>query len=70
LKCAASAAQNLLARREDEAALRDAVALARPGQELGPAGRVYCAFRALADRGDPFRPERLAAVAADLMAPL
>src|SRR5208337_1459573 len=48
------------------AAVRDAVALARPGQELGPAGRVYSAFRALADRGDPFRPERLAAVAADL----
>ena len=62
-------AQNLLKRREDEAALRDAIALARPGQELGPAGRVYAAFRTLADRGDPFSPERLAAVAADLQAP-
>ena len=70
LKNAAAAAQNLLKRREDEAALRDAVALARPGQALGPAGRVYSAFRALADRGDPFRPERLAAVAADLQSPL
>ena len=41
LKSAAAAAQNLLKRREDEAALRDAVALARPGQDFGPAGRVY-----------------------------
>ncbi|MGO9418693.1 DUF1403 family protein [Roseiarcus sp.] len=62
--------QSLLNRREDEAALRAAVALARPGQALGPAGRVYGAFRALADRGDPFRPERLAAVASDLQASL
>ena len=45
LKSAAAVAQNLLNRREDEAALRDAIALARPGQELGPAGRVYSAFR-------------------------
>jgi hypothetical protein len=70
LKCAAAVAQTLLARREDESALRDAVALAKPGRELGPAGKVYSAFRALCGRGDPFRPERLAAVAADLMAPL
>ena len=61
---------NLLNRREDEAALRDAVALAKPGQELGPAGRVYSAFRTLAGPGDPLRPVRLAAVAADLQAPL
>ncbi len=64
LKSAAAVAANLLNRREDEAALRDAIALARPGQELGPAGRVYSAFRALGDRGDPFRPARLSAVAA------
>ena len=70
LKSAAAVAQNLLKRREDEAALRDAIALARPGQDLGPAGRVYAAFRMLARPGDPFRPERLAAVAADLQAPL
>src|SRR5208283_4659715 len=70
LKCAAAVAQNLLNRREDESGLRDAVALARPGEALGPAGRIYSAFRALADRGDPFRPERLSAVAADLQAPL
>ena len=48
-------------RREDEAALRDAFALSRPGQDLGPAGRAYVAFRALSDRGDPFRVETLIA---------
>ncbi len=70
LKSAAAVSANLLNRREDEAALRDAIALARPGQDLGPAGRVYAAFRILAGPGDPFRPKRLAAVAADLQAPL
>ena len=70
LKSAAAVGENLLNRREDEAALRDAVALMRPGQELGPAGRVYGAFRVLARPGDPFRPERLAAVAADLQSPI
>src|SRR5271169_4911736 len=70
LKSATAVAQNLLNRREDEAALRDAVALAKPGQELGPAGRVYAAFRTLCGPGDPSRPERLYAVAADLQAPL
>ena len=70
LKSAAAVAQTLLNRREDESALRDAVAFRRPGQELGPAGKVYAAFRGLASPGDPFRPERRAAVAADLMAPL
>ena len=69
LKSAAAVAQNLLNRREDEAALRDAVALARPGQDLGPAGRVYSAFRVLAGPRDPFGPKRLSAVAADLQAP-
>jgi hypothetical protein len=68
LKSAAAVTANLLNRREDEAALRDAVALAKPGQDLGPAGRVYSAFRTLAGPGDPFRPKRLAAVAADLQA--
>ena len=70
LKSAAAVAQNLLNRREDEAALRDAVALARPDQDLGPAGRVYAAFRILGGPGDLFRPQRLAAVADDLQAPL
>ena len=69
LKNATAVAQNLLHRREDEAALRDAIALGKPGQDLGPAGRVYSAFRTLAGPGDPLRPARLAAVAADLQAP-
>ena len=56
LKSAAAVAQNLLNRREDKAALRDAIALGKPGQDLGPAGRVYSAFRTLADGGDPLRP--------------
>src|SRR5208337_3435513 len=70
LKSAVAVAQNLLKRHEDEAAQRDAVALAKPGQELGPAGRVYSAFRTLSGPGDLFRPKRLAAVAADLQSPL
>src|SRR5271170_8201111 len=70
LKSATAVAQNLLKRREDEAALRDAIALAKTGQDLGPAGRVYAAFRTLCGPGDPFRPGRLAAVAADLQSPL
>jgi hypothetical protein len=70
LKSATAVAQNLLKRREDEAALRDAIALAKPGQALGPAGRVYAAFRTLSSPDDPFRPERLSAVAADLQSPL
>ena len=70
LKSAAAVTANLLNRREDEAALRDAIALGKPGQELGPAGRVYAAFRMLVGPGDPLRPARLAAIAADLQAPL
>src|SRR5271166_1485333 len=70
LKSAAAVVRNLLNRREDEAALRDAIALARPGEALGPAGRVYSAFRILAGPGDLLRPGRLSAVAADLQAPL
>ena len=69
LKSAAAVAQTLLKRREDEAALRDAVALAKPGQDLGPGGRVYAAYRTLSGPRDPFRRKRLAAVAAELMTP-
>src|SRR5271166_2266182 len=45
LKSAVAAAQNLLARREDEAALRDAVALARPGEALGCAAVLTSKMR-------------------------
>lgn len=37
-------------RPEDEAALRDAVLLTRPGDEVGPAGRMVLAWRRLATR--------------------
>lgn len=37
-------------RREDEAALRDAVLLTRPGDDVGPAGRMLLAWRRLAAR--------------------
>ncbi len=70
LKGAAAVAASLLNRWEDEAALRDAIALAKPGQELGPAGRVYSPFRTLTARGDPFRPERLVDATADLQSPI
>lgn len=35
-------------RAEDEAALRDAVLLARPGDDVGPGGRMYLVWRRLA----------------------
>ena len=38
LKSAAAVTANLLNRREDEAALRDAIALGKPGQDLGAGG--------------------------------
>ena len=70
LKSAAATAATITKRREDEAALRDAFALRRPGQDLGPAGRAYAAFRVLADPGHPWRVESLLAVAANLQSPL
>lgn len=49
LRCAASAVR-LLGRSEDEAALRDAVLLTAPGDDPGPAGRVFLAFKSLSIR--------------------
>src|SRR4051812_20002444 len=42
---AAAAAARLLRLREDEAALRDAHHLTRPGADPGPAGRLHRAWR-------------------------
>lgn len=67
---AAAATLKRLGRREGEGELRDAWALSKPGQDPGPAGRVYAAWRRLSDPGDAFRPERLRAVAEDLQRPL
>jgi hypothetical protein len=47
LKCAASAVR-LSGRGEDEDALRDAVLLCAPGDDPGPAGTIFVAFRRLA----------------------
>lgn len=47
---AATVSARLLRLREDEAALRDAHHLTRPGDDPGPAGRLYRAWRDLAAR--------------------
>lgn len=46
----AAALMPMLGRAEDEAALRDAVMLTRPGDDPGPAGQVLMAWRRLAER--------------------
>lgn len=53
LKCAAVAVQ-LMGRKEDEAALRDAVLLTAAGDDPGPAGRVLWAYKRLATRKPGF----------------
>ncbi len=58
-----AAAASLEGRAGDEASLRDAFALTKPGGDPGPAGRVYAAWRALASG------RRLADIAVDLGAP-
>ncbi|EHH09252.1 DUF1403 family protein [Mesorhizobium amorphae] len=45
---AAAATAKQAGRVEDEAALRDAVLLTRPGDNVGPAGRMFLAWRRLA----------------------
>jgi len=62
LKAAAHVAER--GRSDDEASLRDAFALMRPGGDPGPAGRRYVAWRALAEPG-----ARLDEIAAALGAP-
>ncbi|MGX5806198.1 DUF1403 family protein [Bradyrhizobium sp. Arg314] len=47
---AAAATARQAGRVEDEAALRDAVLLSRPGDNVGPAGRMLLAWRKLAAR--------------------
>lgn len=48
LKCAAVAAR-LMGRNADETGLRDAVLLTAPGDDPGPAGKVFLAFTRLSD---------------------
>lgn len=53
LKCAATAIR-LIGRNEDAAALRDAVLLTAAGDNPGPAGRVFLAYKRLATRKPGF----------------
>lgn len=53
LKCAAAAVR-LMGRNEDERALRDAVLLTAAGDDPGPAGRVFFAYKRLATRKPAF----------------
>lgn len=62
LKCAAAAVR-LMGRNEDEAALRDAVLLTAPGDDPGPAGKVFLAFRRLAARKTGFSTMAVAELA-------
>ena len=62
---AACASLQAAGRPQDKAALRDALAFTSDGADPGPAGRVYRAWRALADG-----PPRWAEIGSDLGAPL
>ena len=62
LKCAAVAVR-LMGRGEDEAALRDAVLLTAAGDDPGPAGRVFLAFKRVATRKPAFSSKAVAELA-------
>jgi hypothetical protein len=62
LKCAAAAVR-LMGRSEDEAALRDAVLLTAAGDDPGPAGKVFLAFKRLATRKPAFSSKAVAELA-------
>ncbi|MEO2038279.1 MAG: DUF1403 family protein, partial [Martelella sp.] len=65
LKCAAAAVR-LTRRNEDEAALRDAVLLAAAGDDPGPAGKMFLAYKRLAARKPGFSEKQVEDLA-DLM---
>lgn len=62
LKCAAVAVR-LMRRGEDEAALRDAVLLTAAGDDPGPAGTVFLAFKRLSTRKLAFSSKAVAELA-------
>lgn len=68
LKCA-TVAVRLRGRNEDEKALRDAVLLTAPGDDPGPAGKVFSAYKRIATRKPCFSSKAVAELAelADLM---
>lgn len=61
LKCA-TAAVRLAGRNEDEAALRDAVLMTRPGDDVGPAGNILTGWRRLASKSPVVDVETLASI--------
>ncbi|SON58509.1 hypothetical protein HDIA_P0100 (plasmid) [Hartmannibacter diazotrophicus] len=65
LACAVGAAR-FLGRREDEAAIRDAVLLTAPGDDPGPAGNAFWAFKKLGTR-KPAVSTRVVKELADLL---
>lgn len=65
LKCAAAAVR-LMGRNEDEHALRDALLLAAPGDDPGPAGKVLLAYKRMAAR-KPSVSSKAVAELADLL---
>lgn len=62
LKCAAAAVR-LMGRNEDENALRDAVLLTAAGDDPGPAGKVFLAYKRLAARKPGFSSKAVAELA-------
>jgi hypothetical protein len=62
LKCAAVAVR-LMGRGEDEAAVRDAVLLTAAGDDPGPAGKVFLAFKRLSTRKPAFSSKAVAELA-------
>ncbi|HTH27984.1 MAG TPA: DUF1403 family protein [Sphingobium sp.] len=62
LKCAAAAVR-LMGRSEDEPALRDALLLAATGDDPGPAGKVFLAFKRAATRKPAFSSKAVAELA-------
>ncbi|MDB5597250.1 MAG: hypothetical protein JWM36_4211 [Hyphomicrobiales bacterium] len=63
---AAAASMSVIGRGEDEAMLRDAWCLRRPGDDPGPAGRVLGAWRRQVQRSARLDPAMVAATAVEL----
>lgn len=61
-KCAAASVR-LMGRNEDEKALRDAVLLTAPGDDPGPAGKVFLAYKRIATRKPGFSSKGVAELA-------
>ncbi|WP_331375598.1 DUF1403 family protein [Sinorhizobium chiapasense] len=68
LKCAAVAVR-LMGRNEDEAALRDAVLLTAAGDDPGPAGKVFLAYKRFFSRKPGFSSKSLVELAELLSLP-